>query len=150
MLHELHIEYKDGRTEHKIIHTKPGEQAILYPQRDNIQSAYHKPFKYKVPKHPTKAIGVVHYAALNKWVIIPYGIECVPHTRYKDLDIIGEKPVTEPKPIEKPKTWKFESSSGGGFYEVRMTPNGLKCNCFGAIRSKQNCKHIKEVREGLK
>jgi hypothetical protein len=66
----------------------------------------------------------------------------------KDVEVI-EKRVNKPRE-EKPKTWKFKSSSGGGVYEVRMTPYGLKCNCMGAIRSKQNCKHIKEVREEIK
>jgi hypothetical protein len=65
------------------------------------------------------------------------------------LEIIDDKPKVEKPKVEKPKTWQFESSSGDGFYEVRMTPHGLKCNCFGAIRSKQNCKHIKQVRAEL-
>lgn len=147
MLHELHIEYKDGRNEHKIVHTKPGEQIKLYPQRDGIVFAHHKVFKYEVPKHPYLPICVVSCYPKNYKKIYPYEIKCHPKTTYSDIIVI-QKRVNKPRE-EKPKTWKFKSSSGDGFYEVRMTPNGLKCNCFGAIRSKQNCKHIKQVREEL-
>jgi hypothetical protein len=76
--------------------------------------------------------------------IYPDKIQCHPQTSIDDVEVI-QKRVNKPRE-EKPKTWKFESSSGGGIYEVRMTPNGLKCNCFGAIRSKQNCKHIKQLK----
>ena len=80
-------------------------------------------------------------------ILNPDKIKCHPKTSIDDVEVI-QKRVNKPRE-EKPKTWKFESSSGGGIYEVRMTPNGLKCNCFGAIRSKQNCKHIKQVRTEL-
>lgn len=148
MLHELHIEYKDGRTEHKIIHTNPGEQITIYPQRDGIKFANHKPFKYRVPPHNYLPVTIVRFAHTNTVKIYPANIECHPETKISDVEVI-EKRVNKPRE-EKPKTWKFKSSSGGGVYEVRMTPYGLKCNCMGAIRSKQNCKHIKEVREEIK
>ena len=64
-------------------------------------------------------------------------------TKLSDIEVIGEK-IRKPRE-EKPKTWSFTSSDGTGKYQVRMTPYGLKCNCMGAIRSKQNCKHIKQV-----
>jgi hypothetical protein len=141
MLHELHIEYKDGRTEHKIIHTNPGEQVILYPQQDGIKFANHKSFKYRV-KQPKMCIAIVNLG--DNMYIYPDKIICHPKTTIDDIEVIQTR-VNKPRE-EKPKTWVFESSSGGGIYEVRITPNGLKCNCFGAIRSKQNCKHIKQVR----
>ena len=90
----------------------------------------------------------MRFAHTNTVKIYPANIECHPNTTLNDVEVI-EKRVNKPRE-EKPKTWKFESSSGGGVYEVRMTPYGLKCNCMGAIRSKHNCKHIKQVREEIK
>jgi hypothetical protein len=149
MLHEVTIIYKDGRETTEIVCTKPGEQLTIYPQRDGIVFCHKRTFKYKVPKHPRLPLCIVHFAASNRFVISPYDIECAPGTKYTDLEIIDDTPKVEKPKKEKPKTWQFESSSGDGFYEVRMTPYGLKCNCFGAIRSKQNCKHIKQVRAEL-
>ena len=147
MLHELHLEYKDGTTEHKIVHTNPGEPIKIYPQRDGIKFSHHKVFKYQVPAHNYLPVTIVHFAHTNTYKIYPAGIECHPKTKLSDIEVIGEK-IRKPRE-EKPKTWSFTSSDGTGKYQVRMTPYGLKCNCMGAIRSKQNCKHIKQVREEI-
>ncbi len=120
MLHELHIEYKNGRTEHKIIHTNPGEQVILYPQQDGIKFANHKSFKYRV-KQPKMCIAIINLG--DNTYIYPDKIICHPKTTIDDIEVIQTR-VNKPR-AEKPKTWVFESSSGGGIYEVRMTPNGL-------------------------
>ena len=142
MLHELHLEYDDGRTETKLIHTIPGEQITIYPQRDNIKHSWHKVFKYCLPKHNLLTKAIVKFG--DRYVIMPHGIECHPKTTMDDIEII-ETRVNKPRQ-EKPKTWDFISSDGKGKYQVRQDMDKLKCNCFGYIRSKGNCKHVKEVR----
>jgi hypothetical protein len=105
MLHELHLEYDDGRTETKLIHTIPGEQITIYPQRDNIKHSWHKVFKYVLPKHNLLTKAIVKFG--DKYVIMPHGIECHPKTTMDDIVIVDE-------PIEKPpkiKEVKVETES---------------------------------------
>jgi len=148
MLFELYLEYEDGRVESKIV---TAEETTIYPQRDNIRHSRCKPFKYKVEKHPILPVTIVRF--INKTMIYPAQIECHPNTTLKDVVELQpkNKAVIEDK-IEQPKkeelkSWKFESSSGGGTYTVKQTKTGkLVCDCPGVWRSKdRRCKHIKEV-----
>jgi len=80
----------------------------------------------------------------GKKYLTPDWIEVVEGTTIDD--VVYNAP--EPKK-EKPNEWLFESSSDQGqFYKVRY--NGVKytCNCPGYWRSRGNCKHVKEIRDG--
>lgn len=146
MLFELYLEYEDGTNETKIV---TEDQTTIYPQRDKITHSGCKPFKYKVEKHSVLPKTIVRF--LNKTMIYPAQIECHPKTTLNDIIEIEseeqkEKVQIEAPKKEKPKTWKFESVSGGGTYVVTQTPKGLKCDCMGYWRAKdRRCKHIKEV-----
>lgn len=147
MLFELHLEFEDGRVETTIVHA---DEAKIYPQRDGIVNSGCKPFKYKVSKHNILPKTIVRF--VGKTMIFPEGIECHPQTTLNDIvEIQTEQQIQEETPItpqqEKLKSWKFESSSGGGTYIVKQTKNGgLRCDCPGVWRSKdRRCKHIKEV-----
>jgi hypothetical protein len=146
MLKELYVKYNDGRVEKSIISVKEGDPVKIYPIQDGIVVAGCKPFKYIVRKHSYLSTSISKF--LNKHVIMPQGIECHPDTRLSDI-IYEEAIVKSPVEIikkEEPKTWKFDSSSGGGTYIVKMTPKGLTCDCPGRWRAKdRRCKHIKEV-----
>ena len=148
MLSQLTIEYEDGRTEVKIV---PINESTIYPQRDRIKHAFHKPFKYEVEKHPLLPKAIIRLG--GKFYIYPAQIECHPQTTLDDIiEIIPEsqqqkEEITLQVKKEEPKTWSFESSSGGGTYTVKQTKTGkLICDCPGVWRSKdRKCKHIKEV-----
>ena len=144
MLKELIIEYGDGRKETRIV---PNDEAKIYPKRDNITFCYCRPFKYKVKKHAYLCIAIANFG--SKHVIMPAGIECHPKTTLDDIIEIDDRPkVVEKAPeVKQPsQTWKFESSSGGGSYVVKMTPRGLTCDCPGRWRAKdKKCKHMKEI-----
>jgi hypothetical protein len=145
MLHELYLEYDDGRIETKIIHTKEGERITISPQSDGIKFANHKPFKYHLPKHNALTKAIVTLG--DKRIIMPHGIECHPKTTIDDI-IIVEKRVNKPRE-EKPMVWNFKSSDGKGKYQVRQDMGKLKCNCMGFWKSKDKnigCKHCQEVR----
>ena len=141
MLKELYIIYDDGREERKLIHTPPGNQVTLYPQRDGIKLSHCKTFTYKVPKHDYLPVAIVN---LNgKKVVMPTGIECHPETT---LDDVREIVKRKNKKREKKQLWKFDSSSEGGTYTVQKVGDTLRCNCPGTWRAKdRRCKHIKEV-----
>jgi hypothetical protein len=147
MLAQLTIEYQDGRIETKIVDAL---ESTVYPQRDGIKHSHCKTFKYKVPKHNYLPISIVRFP--NKTMIYPAQIECHPNTSIKDvIEIETEEQkanvqIEAPK-TEEPKTWKFESASGGGTYIVKQTKTGkLICDCPGTWRAKdRRCKHIKEV-----
>jgi hypothetical protein len=143
MLHELYLEYGDGSSETKIIHTNEGETITIFPQQDNIVSSGHKPFKYVINKHNLLPKCIVRLG--DRYVIMPAGIDCHPKTTLDDIIMIGEY---EPKKTEvkKVETWEFTSSDGKGKYNVRVDMGKLKCNCMGFYKSKGNCKHVKEVR----
>ena len=146
MLKELYVKYNDGRVEKSIISVKKGDPVKIYPIQDGIVVAGCKPFKYIVRKHSSLCTSICKFP--TKYMIMPQGIECHPDTQLSD--IIHEEAIVKP-PVEvikkeEPKTWKFDSSSGGGTYIVKMTPKGLKCTCPGSWRAKGGiCKHIKEV-----
>jgi hypothetical protein len=145
MLHELYLEYGDGRTETKIIHTNEGETVTIYPQRDNIVCSGHKPFKYYIPRWRGLTKAIVRFE--NRYVIMPHGIECHPKTTMDDIVIVDE-PVAKPQKIIEEK-WEFTSSDGKGKYNVRVDMGKLKCNCMGFFRAKNKdigCKHCQEVR----
>jgi hypothetical protein len=149
MLFELHIKYKDGRTERPIVHADKGGEVKIHPQRDNIVAAGCKRFRYRVVKHSTLPITIVKFG--EKTLIYPAKIECHPKTTLEDVVEVKSKKqlqIIKPKitPIVEFKTWKFESASGGGTYVVRETAKGLKCDCPGTWRAKdRRCKHIKEM-----
>jgi hypothetical protein len=148
MLKELIIEYGDGRKETRIV---PNDEAKIYPKRDNITFCYCRPFKYKVKKHAYLCVAIANFG--NKHVIMPAGIVCHPKTTLDDIIEIDDRPkVVEKAPeVKQPsQTWKFESSSGGGTYVVKMTPRGLTCDCPGRWRAKdKKCKHMKEIEKEL-
>lgn len=151
MLKELYIEFEDGRVQLTICSADSEEELTIYPQRDKIKHSSCKPFKYKVPKHNYLCVAIVKLS--NKYVIMPSGVECHPKTTLNDIEEIQsteqirvEKEFKQPKK-EETKSWRFESSSGGGTYFVKQTKTGkLICDCPGVWRSKdRRCKHIKEV-----
>lgn len=151
MLFELHIKYKDGRTERPIVFAEKGSEIKVYPQRDNILAVGCRPYKYKVEKHPTLPVSIVRFK--DKTMIYPAQIECHSKTTLDDIKVNEPKTkITNQERVEQPKTqeeksWRFESSSGGGTYTVKQTKTGkLICDCPGVWRSKdRRCKHIKEV-----
>ena len=146
MLSQLTIEYADGRKEVKIV---PSSETTIYPQRDGIINAGCKAFKYEVPKHAYLPLALVRFG--DKKYIYPSQTECHPETTLQDVvETLSEEQIEQVKSTlpkkEKPKTWKFESVSGGGTYVVTQTPKGLKCDCMGYWRARdRRCKHIKEV-----
>lgn len=145
MLYEITRVYMDYYEDKEIISGNPR----LSFKGEGIRGLYAKPFKYKVEKHNLLCTTIAKLS--DKYYIMPQGIECHPDTTLNDiLETKSETQVKkekEEKKLEQPKTWKFQSSSGNGTYTVRFTKKGtLTCDCFGAIRSKGNCKHIKEVR----
>ena len=153
MLFELFIEYTDGRTETKIV---TEEETTIYPQRDNIAHSGCKRFKYQVEKHSILPATIVRF--VNKTMIFPSQIECHPKTTLADIvEIKSQQQVEEEKSLlptqPRLKSWKFESSSGGGTYVVKQTKNGgLRCDCPGVWRAKdreKGCKHMQEVRSRL-
>ena len=149
MLFELYLEFADGHTETKIVHTNPGEQVVIRPKQDKIIASGCKRFLYHVDKHAYLCKSIVRL--LNKTMIFPAGIECHPKTTLDDIiEIIPENEIEQtpqPQKPEEKQQWKFESSSGGGTYVVKLSKNGkLTCDCPGVWRSKdRKCKHIKEV-----
>lgn len=155
MLFELHIKYKDGRTERPIVHADKGGEVKIHPQRDNIVAAGCKRFRYRVVKHSTLPITIVKFG--EKTLIYPAKIECHPKTTLEDVvEVKSTKQLQtikpKPTPIVEFKTWKFESASGGGTYVVRETAKGLKCDCSGFWRVKdkvKGCVHCQKVRVGM-
>jgi hypothetical protein len=145
MLSQLTIGYDDGREEIKIV---PSNKTTIYPQRDKIKYCFHKPFKYKVKKHPYLPSCIINFT--NKKVIMPANIECHPETTLDDIiEIVEEVKLKKPK-IEEKNIWKFKSSSSDSVYKVRQNGNQLKCDCPGMWRAKdRRCKHIKEVEKKL-
>jgi len=145
MLYEITKVYMDYYEDKEIVSGQPK----IKVRGEGIRHVFCKPFKYHVEKHPLLCTAIVKFT--DKFVIMPQGIECHPDTTLNDIEEVkSEKQVKqekEEKKLEQPKTWKFQSSSGNGTYTVRFTKKGtLTCDCFGAIRSKGNCKHLKEVR----
>ena len=149
MLFELHIKYEDGRTERPIIYADKGEDIKIHPQRDKILDAGCKRFKYRVVKHDMLPTMIVKLG--DRTLIYPSKIECHPKTTLDDIIEIQTKEqikVEKKVVVEKPqvKSWRFESSSGGGEYFVTETSKGLKCSCPGSWRAKdRRCRHIREV-----
>jgi hypothetical protein len=137
--------FDNGVEQTEIVSSLP----TIYPRRDSIKSCYVSPFKYKVEKHDYIPPAIVKLG--TKTYIFPSGMECHPDTELSDIvEIKSQKQIQQEKKEnidEEPKTWKFESSSGGGTYTVRYTKKGtLTCDCPGVWRSKdRRCKHIKEV-----
>ncbi len=153
MLKESWIVYKDGTVETKIISLKDGEVFSVKPQKDNIQHAGVRTFKYRVPKHKYLPKAIVRFG--NKTLIYPSQIPCHPDTTLDDIIEEVEETVVEQETstlvVEEKKTWEFESSSGDGKYFVSLNKFGNpKCNCPGVWRAKdKRCKHIKEVEKEL-
>jgi hypothetical protein len=141
MLKELRIVYEDGTKYTKIVHHT---KATIKPIRDKIRHCECGPFKYKVEKHRYLPVSIIRFG--NKSMIYPAGIPCIPETTLDDIEVIeSNKPKVVVEKPQKPK-WMFESSSGGGFYQVIENMGKLKCNCPGTWRAKdRRCKHIKEV-----
>ena len=152
MLFELHIKYKDGRTERPIVFGEKGSDIKIYPQQDDILAASCRPYKYKVEKHPTLPVTIVRFS--GKTLIYPAQIECHSQTTLDDIKVTKPKTkISNQERVEQPKTqeeksWRFESASGGGTYTVKQTKTGkLTCTCPGVWRSRERiCKHIKEVK----
>jgi hypothetical protein len=150
MLYRMHIEYMDGYIEDFIEYREPNESITIYPNQEGIRHASCRPFKYEVPKHPILPKMIVRLG--DKTFIYPSQIQCHPKTTLNDIketksiEQIRVEKTIEPKKKEETKSWKFESTSGGGTYIVTQTPKGLKCDCPGTWRAKdRRCKHIKEV-----
>ena len=149
MLKESWIVYKDGTVKTEIIPLKDGEVFSVSPQKDTIQHAGIRTFKYHVPKHRYLPKTIVRFG--DKAYIYPEQIECHPDTTLDDIIVDVEETVTieETTTLQTPekKTWEFESSSGDGKYFVSLNKFGNpKCNCPGVWRAKdKRCKHIKEV-----
>ena len=143
MLSKMFIEYEDGLQVEKVVHNS--ETSF---KTKSIKHASCQPFKYEVEKHAYLCIAIVQMGNIKK--IMPAGIVCHPKTTLEDIIEIDNTPIEkpEPKPREK-RTWKFESSSSEGFYQVTENMGKLKCNCMGFFRSRGNCKHIKEVEKEL-
>jgi len=147
MLSQLTIGYDDGREEIKIVLST---KTKVYPQRDKIKYCFHKPFKYKVKKHPYLPSCIINFT--NKKVIMPANIECHPETTLNDIIEIVDKSISpsQPKPLKENKIWEFKSSSSDSIYKVRQNGNQIKCDCPGMWRAKdRRCKHIKEVEKKL-
>ena len=151
MLFKLNIEYNDGRIEETIIYRDKGDEVTIYPREENIKHAGCKPFKYEVEKHMLLPKMII--TLKGKTYIYPSRIQCHPNTTLDDIieiqpqtQMLAEERIEQPKTQEK-KSWRFESSSGGGIYTVKQTKTGkLICDCPGVWRSKdRRCKHIKEV-----
>jgi hypothetical protein len=147
MLKELRIEYEDGTKYTKIVHSS---KSSIKPIRDNIKHCDCTTFKYKVEKHSYLSVAIVKFGNIYK--IMPAGVPCIPETTLDDIEVIdNSKPKVVVEKVEKQK-WMFESSSGDGFYQVRETPNGLRCTCPGTWRAKdkvKGCKHVQQVRSWL-
>ena len=145
MLYEVWRIYMDYSEDKEIVSGQP----IIKIKDEGIRHCLVKPFKYKVEKHDYIPSAIVKLG--TKTYIFPSGIECHPNTEFSDIvEVKSQKHIQqekEEKIVEEPKTWKFESSSGGGTYTVRYTKKGtLTCDCPGVWRSKdRRCKHIKEV-----
>lgn len=148
MLKELYLKYKDGRVEKSIIFVESDSKLSSSHPSDDLIISRSKTFRYKVVKHNYLSTSIVKF--LDKYMIMPQGIVCHPETTLKDIVEIKRHYHPLPNQYQKPnpadpKTWTFQSSSGGGDYIVKMTSNGFSCSCPGFFRSKGNCKHVKEV-----
>ena len=145
MLYEITRVYMDYYEDKEIVSGNPK----IKVRGEGIRHVFCKPFTYKVEKHPLLCTAIVNF--VGKKIIMPQGIECHPDTTLNDIEEIkSEKQIIkekEEKIVKEPKTWKFESSSGGGIYTVRFTKKGtLTCDCPGRWRAfDKRCKHIKEV-----
>ena len=83
----------------------------------------------------------------GKKYLTPDWIEVLPETTIDD--VVYNKPEEKQVEVE-PTSWEFKSDSSDAVYKVRY--NGVKytCNCPGFWRSRGNCKHVKEIRDGKK
>jgi len=99
-------------------------------------------FKYEY-KHPYIPPSLITFPTNGEKYIMPGSIKVHPKTELSDIRWI--KPKKKVEKVEK-ETYTFESSSGSGVYTVTKIGDKIKCSCFGYVRSKGNCKHVKEVR----
>jgi hypothetical protein len=137
---------KYGNPRKRIIYNESTQYSVKNP------AVFGKLFGVRVFKyehtHAYMAPALFISPTTGKKFIIPSWIEVHPQTTLEDIKWIKpEIKVTEPKKSE----WTFDSSSGNGFYTVRVNSLGkLACNCMGYYRSKdRKCKHVKQVENDL-
>jgi len=102
-----------------------------------------RPFKYE---SRSKYCGLL--STNGKKYLTPDWIEVLPETTMFDIKPFEEENRGRPKKVERNDEWKFESSSSDVVYTVRQVGVTYKCNCPGFWRSRGNCKHVKQVRDG--
>jgi hypothetical protein len=134
MLWKVVNHYGDGKVTDDIIYSE--SPIVISPEKDNIKSSMARRFMYEVeyPYHPT-----LHVNDDGKKYIVPMWMEVHPQTTFNDIKWI--------KPKEKKVIEKVQGSMGE--YKTTYDPNKntYKCNCLGFWRSKENCKHVKALRE---
>lgn len=97
---------------------------------------------YSVPKSNVQG----GFLTTDKGVFhTPSWIKVHPKTTLNDIIFPKVKPIV----VKEKKIIEFTSSSSDKKYYVTVIDStNMKCTCPGAWRSQNNCKHIKEVRNG--
>lgn len=86
----------------------------------------------------------------GKKYIVPGWQEVHPNTTFDDIKWVRKKVEVKKTEIQ---SFEFPSSSSDEIYITRKYTNPdstikYSCNCPGSFRSRGNCKHIKEIRDG--
>lgn len=138
-LHRVISWKKDGTKTDEIVYSETTTLSIS-PDKDNIHSSSVSVFKYEVEG----LIPPTVIESRGKTYIVPQWLEVHPKTTLKDVIHISPQ-AKETLPKVKVES---ESQSGLGQYKTTYNPNNntYKCSCFGFIRTKGNCKHVKELR----
>ena len=86
----------------------------------------------------------------GKKYIVPGWKEVHPNTTFSDIEWVREKIEVKKTDIQ---SFEFKSSSGSEIYITKKYTNidgsvKYNCSCPGVWRTRGNCKHIKEIRDG--
>jgi len=135
MLYNVEIVYDDGRSITELVHSE--KPLTIHPKQDGIRTAKVNVHKYEIEYHlpPT----IFSSPTDGKKYLVPMWVEIHPNTTYDDVKWI--------KPKEKIVIEHIQGSMGE--YKTTYDPNKNKytCSCMGFWRSKDNCKHVRALRE---
>ena len=107
-------------------------------------SIFAKRFRYVVPRSNIGIGAIIKSPISDQTYHVPSWTPVHPKTTLEDI-MIEEKPFAEL--FEEPKSWQFESSSGGKTYNVKQKKDGsFYCDCWGYIAHRK-CKHIEKTKE---
>ena len=82
MLFQLHIGYKNGKEETKLVYSNDEDSVNEHKTKDMSLFSYNI-FKYVIPKHRYLPKAIIRFH--DKVMIYPEGVECHPKTSLEDI-----------------------------------------------------------------